>query len=89
MERFDVLTERWNILIAQNSERITDTEGNPRQTSEFLLIPPEEIMQATWISPDNQMTKENFVKIVEQYYKVKKIDKGMYEKIISIFIETK
>lgn len=89
MERFDVLTERWNILIAQNSERITDTEGNLRQTSEFLLIPPEEIMQATWISPDNQMTKENFVKIVEQYYKVKKIDKGMYEKIISIFIETK
>lgn len=89
MERFDVLTERWNILVDENSDSIKDSQGHPRQTSEFLLIPPEEIMQATWVSPDNQMTKENFVKIVEQYYKVKKIDKGMYEKIISIFIETK
>lgn len=89
MESFENLTEKWNILVVENSEHVTDEQGMVRQSSEFLMIPPEEIIRATRMHPDNQMTKENFVRIVEQYYKVKKVEKSMYEKIINKFIKTK
>lgn len=90
MERFDILTERWNVLVVENSEYVKeDANGIMRQDSEFLLINPDEIEGATRIRDDNQMTKENFLKIVEQFYKVKKIKKEMYQKIINKFIETK
>jgi len=90
MERFDSLTEKWNLLVAENSEYVErDGNGVMRQDSEFLLIRPEEIEGATRIRGYNQMTKENFLRIVEQFYKVKKIEKGMYQKIINKFIGTK
>jgi hypothetical protein len=89
MESFENLTEKWNVLVVKESEHVTDEQGETRQSSEFLMIPPEEIIRATRMHPTNQMTKENFVRIIEQYYKVKKVEKSMYEKIINKFIETK
>lgn len=89
MESFENLTEEWNILVVRNSEHVKDEQGETRQSSEFLRIPPEEIIRATRMRPGSQMTRENFVRIVEQYYKVKKVAKPMYEKIINKFIEKK
>ena len=88
MERFDDLTEKWNKLVVENSEYLaTNENGTMVPDSEYLKINPEEIMRATRISAYNQMSLDNFTKIVEQYYKVKKIEKNMYQKIINKFIQ--
>jgi len=48
-----------------------------------IAIDPRELFRATALREGTQITFKNFFRIVEQYYKAKKVGKDKYEKIIN------
>lgn len=72
MERFTDLIEKYNNLVRKN--------GN-----EKIKIDEKELSRATRLSSSNQMSIKNFKRILEQYYKAKKIKVEEYKNIINNF----
>lgn len=72
MDRFTNLIEKYNKLVKEKGH-------------EIIKIDEKELSQATRLSSSNQMSTKNFKRIIEQYYKAKKIKEKEYKDIINNF----
>lgn len=72
MENLSDLMSNYNEMITEKGDK-------------DLIVSEVEFLKATRLSGRNKMNIKNFIRIIEQYYKAKKINKNKYEDIISKF----